>query len=646
MRLRLPILIGALTLGAVGAQAAFPIYAERQLKYPRYTTWDDRLPNIWSGWKGRFLSGGLVQGRDPTSSAVANVSEGQAYGMLLALWMGDQATFDAIWSSTESQFWNGSCGTGGYYAWKLPWSGCSGQGSYAPDADQDIAGALIFASAMVDSTKATGWTNNKVGGNTYSAKAQILLKAIWGSEVDKSNYQLNAWHDAEGNSSIRNPSYHTVNWYPIFKEFAAANNITGENWDAVETASMALFNAQPNATFGMARNFSNSSGGTSGGGTSSIGTTDNNTQDMGFDAIRVPYRIALAAIWYPKTLTAAVSYANTVWQNGSTSKGVDVTKPGYYTTASASLIGWTENNYEKFQTRGMWGSLAIAAMSSNATSAAAAQQIGADFGRSVNGNNYLTSDQNDTTVASAPQKNYYAQSLGLLGALVISGRAWNVWDDLKHTWVVPDTAAQITAPLTATPANIDLWVSGTPLITTDTTIITATLSASRAWKVNFKGQTSGAVYTAQGTSTTVKVPWVSGKVNTGTTAKFTSEKVDVRLVYNGVDTVTKTTAKATVTVKASASLEPRVEKSEGTVRWTQGGILLLDPAWHAGDLVRVRVMEINGRSIASFQASTLRQDANGLVLALPLSHSVALRVLDLTDLSSNVRRRYVLSPNP
>ena len=625
MKLRLKILLGILALGAVCAQAAFPPYAERPLKYPQYANWDAKLPAVWTGWKARFVSNGLVQGNDPSGTKMS-ISEGQSYGLLLSVWMGDQAIFNTIWTATENTFWNSGKG---WYRWK------SGDENFAGDADIDICGALIFASALVDSGK---WTNATVGGNTYKQKAVIVLKSIITNFIDQgSNYRINSWPGA--GDGIRNPSYHMPGWYPIFKQFAAANSVTGMDWDKAATGAFDLLEAQTNSMYGMARNFSNGSGGSPNGGTSSP-----NNYDMGFDAIRVPFRVAMAASWYPDTLPRAVTYANKVWANGSASQGVDPTMPGEYTVSSAAITGWTDNKYEKFMTRAMWGSLAVAVMNSNAKSLAAANQIARDFGRSLNGLDYLDGEEAtcSSTLSTSPCYNYYAQSLGLLGALAISGRATNVWSDMKSKWTVPDTAAKFTAVLTSTPSTISQYTTGA---TGQIAKITATLSKAVTWRLYLKGQTSGAIYDTTATSASVSATWNSLRRSTGTTVKFTNETVQVRLIFAGCDTATNASARTAITVTPGVGVQGRVVRGDGSVRWTQDGIVLQDNALSAGDLVKATILDLNGRTTTSTEPRSLVTVGNGLLLSLPASRSTGVRILELT-LPSMERRRYVLTPNP
>lgn len=635
MKLKAKILLGALLLAAASAQAAFPPYVERELKYPSYTSWDAKLPNIWAGWKKRFVANGLVQGNDPSGTKMS-ISEGQSYGMLLSVWMGDQATFNTIWTATENTFWNSGKG---WYGWKI------GDGNFAGDADIDIAGALIFASALVDSNK---WTNATVGGNTYKQKAIIVLRSVITNFIDQgSNYRINSWPGA--GDGARNPSYHMPAWYPIFKEFAAANQITGMDWDKAAAGAFSLLEAQPNATYGMARNFSSGSG-----GSPSTGTSSPNNYDMGYDAIRVPLRVAHAAIWYPTVLPRAVTYAQNVWKNGSSSKGVDVLYPGEYTVESATLAGWKgqkgytgDPKYEYFMTRAMWGSLAVAVKGKDDKSTAAANQIARDFGRSVGGNDYLEGEESrcEQSLSTSPCYNYFAQSLGLLGALVMSGRAPNVWDDMKHVWIVPDTGATFTKALTAAPAVLDQYVSAATDKSKMISKVTATLSKAVPWTLYFHGQTSGSTYFTTGTSTAVAFDWHS-MFRTAATMKFTAEKVDVRLIFPGCDTARNASARATITLNPAVGVHGRAVRGEGVVRWTTDGVLLRDPVLAQGDYVKASVIGIDGAVKVSTDYTALVSSDNGLFLKLPVTRSTGVRILEITIPTTSERRRYVLTPNP
>lgn len=632
MKLRAKVLIGALVLLAASAQAAFPPYAPRQLKYPSYSNWDAKLPTVWAGWKKRFVSNGLVQGNDPSGTKMS-ISEGQSYGLLLSVWMGDQATFNTIWTATENTFWNSGAG---WYRWKV------GDDNFAGDADIDIAGALIFASALVDSGK---WTNATVGGNTYKQKAIIVLKSVIKNFFDGS-LRIKSWPSASDNNL--NPSYHMPGWYPIFKEFAAANNITGMDWDKAASAAFDVLEKQTNSQYGMARNFSNASGG---GGS---GTSSPNAYDMGYDAIRVPMRVAHAATWYPKDLPRAVTYAKNVWKNGSATKGVNIMYPGQYNVDAATLYGWKGQNgytgdpkYEYFMTRAMWGALAVSVMDQDAKSNDAANQIARDFGRSLSGNDYLEGEESrcEQSLSTSPCYNYYAQSLGLLGALVMAGRAPNVWDDMKKIWIVPDTGASFKTPLTATPAVIDQYVSTATDKSKMISTVTATLSKAVPWKLSFKGQTSGSTFDTSATSSAITFGWHSLR-RSSAAMKFTAEKVDVTLAFPGCDPATNASARATISLNPAVSVQGRAVRGEGVVRWTTGGILLRDPALAQGDHVKASLVGIDGSVDATTDFVALTGTDNGLLLKMPSTPSTGVRILELTIPTTSERRRYVLTPNP
>ncbi len=620
----LRILLGILVLGVATSQAAFPVYTERAGKYPSFSGWDGRLPNIWAGWKSRFVVDGKVGGNTPGSKTISYISEGQSYGLMLSLWMGDQATFNTIWSTTESKFWVAGSN---WYAWNIT----NYDANFAGDADIDICGALIFASALVDSGI---WAPYTVGGNTYKAKAIIVLKSVIANFIDKnSNYRINSWPGA--GDGIRNPSYHMPGWYPIFKEFAAANGVTGMDWDLAANGAFDLIEAQPNAKKGLARNFSTGSGAPASGGTSSP-----NRDDMGFDAVRVPFRMALAAMWYPTKFPRAVAWGKNVWAAGV----VDPAKPGLYTIATATLDGWVIPGYEKFMTRAMWGSIAAAVKDSTPEAKTAFSRILQDFSTSVTGNNYLVGEDHDTTVVAASLRNYFAQSLGLLGALAISGRAWNVWDDLKHPWVPPDTSVKITTALKANPVSVELVPAGGTAGASNVTTITATLNRATPWTLKLVGRTTQAEFDTSATSSSITYTWNSLR-RLRMSKAFASETVDVRLVFNGIDSVSNTSSKATVTVTPTTSILTRPERGVGMAGWTENGLRLQDNFWQNGERVRVAIRDLEGRSMSSSIAS-FRQDQTGLVLELPRTRSMSVRILEVTDLSSLATRQYLISPNP
>lgn len=613
-------LILPVLLGAVGVQAFLP-YPEKQLKYPRLLSWDPKITTIWSGWKTRFVVNGLVQANDPQQNKKP-VSEGQSYGMLLSVWMGDRAMFNTIWSATESEFWRSDKG---WYGWLTKSSGQSGGENYAGDADIDIAGALIFASALVD---AGHWQDYSVGGNNYKAKAKIVLKSVMDNFIDKgANYRVNSWPGA--GEGIRNPSYHMPQWYPIFKEFATANNMGSYDWDAAIKGAYDFLEAQPNSQFGMARNFSSSSGGSPSGGTSSP-----NNYDMGFDAIRVPYRVGMAAMWYKQA--RAITYANNVWKNAKPGQGVSAKQAGMY-KIDATLWGWDDGQYEKFMPRSMWGTLAQGSRSSSALATAKADSLIDQVIISLTGNTYISGEDTDTTKSTSANKNYFAQSLGLMGVIAMAGRAWNVWDDIKNPWTIPDTAAQVVGPMTATPNTIPVAVAGN----IQKAKITITLSKPVRWTLRLTGRTSKARYDSIATSSDIELNWSSNMRIVGSTEKFTNEVVDVRLIYAGGDSA-RASQKTTITVTPAVSVAARAVRGSGALSRVDAGWLLQDPVLAQGVWVKATVRDLKGRVVRTISLGDATDAGSGLLVPTPADAMPTL--LEIESGSGLAPRRYLLRP--
>ena len=62
---------------------------------------DALLARTWAGYRSRFIApdGRVVRPEHGNDT----VSEGQAYAMLRAAWMDDQATFDRVWHWTKER---------------------------------------------------------------------------------------------------------------------------------------------------------------------------------------------------------------------------------------------------------------------------------------------------------------------------------------------------------------------------------------------------------------------------------------------------------------------------------------------------------------------------------------------------------------
>jgi len=570
----------AIAIGLFATAASFAqllSYPERVLKYDSDPTLDAALKAHWADWKTQFGTSGTIVATDPNGK-VAQISEAQSYGMLLAVWFNDEAFFQKVWTDTKSKFWGGD-----HFAWKI---GSGADPNFAGDADQDILGALIFASALKDSGYWKGSTD-------YKGDAKMILGKMSGHLIN-SNNTIAAWSNA-GNDNLC-PAYFMPGWYPVFAEFQSANAVSGPNWSAVRTAVYGVYNKQVNASKGMARNWSNSSGGAISPGTGSKPTE----ADMGFDAIRVPWRIALDNIWYHNP--AAGKWCESVWTAGVVKAGT----AGMYTVDGPTLWGWTTNEYEKPMTMAMWGACAASVKDSSAACASAASALKGYVSTKLKAFPYFT------TFDETPRTNYYAQTLALFGALTIAGRAWNVWDDMKNKWIPPDTALKVTKALSATPSAVGAGV---------TTHISAVLSHTADWKLTLTGKNSTANYWITGSGTAVDLDWNSSLKKVG--AVFTNETVDV--VLSGIGTGTPAGSTTTITI-SGVSVQPRTERLKG-MSWTASGLSLPEGIVHAGTSYRVRVLDLQGRQVGDSWSGTASSD-NLLNAPVP-ARGMGLQILEL-----------------
>jgi cellulose synthase (UDP-forming) len=141
------------------AQASLPS-AERSSD--RYIRQLDDLSALWSYYKQRYIVDGRVVSWDEQG---ITTSEGQGYAMLRAVWSGDRATFDRVWTWTKTHL---QVRQDKLFAWK--WKDRVVSGNSATDADTDIALALILAGRRFDHP-------------SYEKEAQAILTSIWEAEL-------------------------------------------------------------------------------------------------------------------------------------------------------------------------------------------------------------------------------------------------------------------------------------------------------------------------------------------------------------------------------------------------------------------------------------------------------------------------------
>lgn len=245
----------------------------------------------WEEYKLEFInSDGRVV--DESQKGITT-SEGQSYALLRAVWLDDRETFDRVWNWTKNNLDRPSDKLLGWKWGKLENNAYGflpdGGQNPASDADQDIALALLLA-------------NRRWKEPAYKADALPLLKDIWTIETDVAGGKryLIAGDWARNAQQITvNPSYFAPYAWKIF-----AKEDTQHNWESLVDPAYTLLNQLSNLpldkqkSIGLAPNWviiQKSSG------TIQPTNTKQLTTDYGYDAIRVPFRIALDYQWTKET---------------------------------------------------------------------------------------------------------------------------------------------------------------------------------------------------------------------------------------------------------------------------------------------------------------------------------------------------------
>jgi endo-1,4-beta-D-glucanase Y len=258
--------------------------------------WKSVLDSAWIGIKTRNIAPytvcpGLVH-RPKSETPGDAVSEGVGYGMIVALFENDQATFNTIWEAGNTYLWSSN-----HYDWYIgPTGSKNGNSGAATDAEEDIALALIFADKLVEKGYWSAYSSASRGN--YAAQAQTILNAMWSSSEITSAGTL-APGAGWGGDNFVNPGYFSPAWYRIFKSF---DTNTSHDWDKVIDRSYAIIANSPGYLYGLMPDWMTPDGAyTSGQGYNSYLSG----KAMFKDAIRTLWRIAIDAIWFDESRAKA-----------------------------------------------------------------------------------------------------------------------------------------------------------------------------------------------------------------------------------------------------------------------------------------------------------------------------------------------------
>ncbi len=247
------------------------------------------LTSSWEKYKRQFING---DGRviDYGNNSLTT-SEGQSYALLRAVWVDDKQAFDQIWKWTRENLKRPGDYLFGWRWGKKPdgsFGFLSGGGNNsASDADTDIALALILADRRWHVT-------------TYDRDAQNILGDIWGKEVAtvSGNFYVTAGNWAQNDKEVViNPSYFAPYAWRIFAQTDKKpehrwNDLIGPAYGLLEEVSRDPLDKSVSA--GLPPDWIVVDRTT---GKPRAPDIPSLTTNYSFDAMRIPWRIALDWEW-------------------------------------------------------------------------------------------------------------------------------------------------------------------------------------------------------------------------------------------------------------------------------------------------------------------------------------------------------------
>jgi endo-1,4-beta-D-glucanase Y len=297
--------------------AAFPFPQNRTLERCLFPTnyRNNDVQKAYDKWRAELITTEGAKGfrrvkrlaTDPILEVGSTVSEGIAYGMIIAVYMNDQDLFDQLWKY-EQQFLNGN----GLMDWYISAAGDKRLGGgAATDADEDMAFALLMADRQ--------WGGKGSLAESYLDTAKSQIQKIWDHEVLDGKL-LRAGDEWGADWNTVNISYFSPAYYRLFGQ--ATNKVA--EWDAVVTTSYDILEKSLNLANGNTAN-----------GLVPAWCTAEGVPRPGFDgapthyqydSCRTPFRIALDYYWFGEPRALAYITKTTTF---FASIGADKIQDGY-----------------------------------------------------------------------------------------------------------------------------------------------------------------------------------------------------------------------------------------------------------------------------------------------------------------------------
>ena len=183
-------------------------------------------------------------------------TESLSYGMMICVQLDMQTEFDKLWRFTKNHSMHKSGANKGYLAWQLNTDGSIKDGNAAPDGDEYIATALMFAA---------GRWGNKSTGIDYWKEANYILDNMLskGHYINSSHVNMfNADHQIVfvpyAQSAVHtDPSYHMPAFYELWSKWANNNR---QFWKECADKSREMYPKFANSTTGLMPDYAEFSG--------------------------------------------------------------------------------------------------------------------------------------------------------------------------------------------------------------------------------------------------------------------------------------------------------------------------------------------------------------------------------------------------
>lgn len=254
---------------------------------------EEEISQLLDAWFNELFTPGTPQciyGEDSVGGYLIDTgnndvrTEGQSYGMMMAVQRNRKDIFDKIWKWTKRYMWNAEGKYAGYFSWSCGLDGTRNADGPAPDGEEYFAMALFFASHR--------WGDGEPPLD-YSVQARDILrhclhqKKLTGGEPmwEAENHLIKfvpetPWTD---------PSYHLPHFYELFALWADEKD--RPFWKRAAKESRKFIIMAANKKTGLCSEYSDYEG-----------KPLKSSWDMGdtfySDAYRVTLNIALDTLWF------------------------------------------------------------------------------------------------------------------------------------------------------------------------------------------------------------------------------------------------------------------------------------------------------------------------------------------------------------